>query len=252
MRRLKAQALSMDVFGRLELHDELSLDRKFVRKKAQIFSLRTQGFGYWTWKPYLIERVLQKLNDGEVLVYSDVGNHFNSHARDQLSDYISLASASPVGICAPRLSDRFSEREWTKRELLKYFDVETDVTITNSPQFEANFIVIVAGQHSRSFIRRWNDTHERRLDLFDGVFRCPQFDGFREHRHDQSVFSILGKIYRVAKIPSDRDDFVKRLRDKPMIAANTRYLWFLVRNGLLVERLCRANKLGRAEAAKHS
>jgi hypothetical protein len=237
LKRIKAQAAALGLFDRAVLVNELGLERAFVRRKADIFRSRTRGFGFWTWKPYLIERELLRLRDGDVLVYSDAGNHFEPANKGRLAEYIDLARTAATQIVAPALSSRFIERHWTKAELLRHLGVEADEALLSSPQTEANFIVIVNNPGTRRFMRQWNALHEAHLDLFDDSRALPQAEGFVDHRHDQSAFSVLGKIHGLKVIPEAIDDFVLRRRDKVATSSPLPYLLFLLKNGLLLSRL---------------
>ena len=42
----------------------------FIDKYHNIFK-HQRGFGYWLWKPYIILRKLEELNDNDILVYID-------------------------------------------------------------------------------------------------------------------------------------------------------------------------------------
>jgi hypothetical protein len=191
------------------------------------------------WKPYLIERALSQLRDGDVLVFSDVGNHFKIENGVRLKQYISLASKSTTTILAPRLSSKYLEQYWTKRELLAFLGVQDVRDICLSPQFETNFILIINQPRAREMMRKWNEIHEKDPALFDDSLSSMQLEGFVEHRHDQSGFSVLGKLYGITQIPGDLDDFVLRLRDKVIRNRRALYLLFLLRNGLLVQRFLR-------------
>lgn len=237
MKRLEKQILALKIFDRVLLCDEFDLDRKFVNDNKSLFFRHTRGFGYFSWKPYLIQRTLLTLDDGDVLVYSDVGNHFEEAKRDRLHEYIAIAENSPAQIIAPRLSSNYPERCWTKHELLDYFGVVDKEEILSSPQYEANFIVIINSSRAREIIQKWNEVFRINPKLFDESQWLPQLQGFVEHRWDQSAFSILGKLFGMAEIPADRDDLVLRLRDKVSRRRWLSFLLFLVRNRLLVYRL---------------
>ena len=32
-----------------------------------------RGYGYWIWKPYIVSKMMSRLNDGDILVYTDAG-----------------------------------------------------------------------------------------------------------------------------------------------------------------------------------
>ena len=51
------------------------IDREFYVKHKNILDQK-RGCGFWLWKPYLINRTLQKLSYGDYLFYSDAGALF--------------------------------------------------------------------------------------------------------------------------------------------------------------------------------
>lgn len=237
MRRVRRQVEGLGVFDKALYYDELDLPRDFVKRNAEVFAHRTRGFGFMTWKPHLIERELLKLDNGDVLVWSDVGNHFDAANAGRLEEYVALARASPASTISTVLAARYPERAWSKREILRHLGVEENAEILDSPQRETNFIVIVNSPASRSFVREWNAAQEAGAALFDDSMWLAQDPAFRENRHDQSAFSILGKLRGAVTIPAEIDDFALRRRDRRPRRALVRYTVFLLRNGLLARRL---------------
>jgi hypothetical protein len=237
MKRLRGQVDSLGVFDQLLLLNEFDLETEFVRRNKMVFLFHTGRFGYYVWKPYLIQRTLSELRDGDVLVFSDVGNHFRPEQKHRLKEYIDIARASQTQIIAPQLSSRCAEKYWTKRELLMYFGVEHNEDLLSSGQFETNFILTINNARSREMIAKWNGVYEFDTRLFDDSRTIPQMQGFLEHRHDQSAFSVLGKLYDIARVPAELDDFVLRLRDKVFRSRKFLFLLFLIRKRLLLHRL---------------
>jgi len=236
MKRLRKQVYALNLFDRCLFCNEFNLGSEFVRKNSWAFSYHSRGFGYFLWKPYLIERSLSELRDGDVLVYSDVGNHFRIENAFRLKSYIDLASESVTPILAPKLSSKYLEQAWTKYELLAFLGVENAIEVRLSPQFEANFILIVNRPRAKEMVRKWNEIYEKEPKLFDDSFSSVQLEGFVEHRHDQSAFSVLGKLHGITEIPGDMDDLVLRLRDKVFRKRPALFVLFLLRKGLLARR----------------
>lgn len=237
MKRMKEQVRALALFDRCWFCSEFSLPGKFVRRHAWAFSFYSRGFGYYIWKPYLIERALLELEEDDVLVYSDVGNHFDRKSASRLREYIAVASRARTPSLAPQLSSNFPEQHWTKREMIRFLRAEHEDAILHSPQFEANLILIVNQPRAREMIRRWNEVYESEPKLFDDSQSLDQFEGFVEHRHDQSAFSILGKQYGIVRLPPEQDDFVLRKRDTNFRKRDFTFFVFLLRNRLLLHRL---------------
>ena len=61
-----------------------------------------KGCGLWLWKPYIIYKQLQKLNNGDFLVYSDPWGSFPSNpilkcwSKNKLNSYLNLLNEKNV------------------------------------------------------------------------------------------------------------------------------------------------------------
>src|SRR5689334_19513736 len=53
-------------FGRKDIDDNFYLTNKDILDAER-------GAGYWLWKPYIINKMINKLNEGDILIYSDAG-----------------------------------------------------------------------------------------------------------------------------------------------------------------------------------
>ena len=45
------------------------------------------GFAYWSWKPYIIMKTLEKMNDNDILIYMDGGCTL---PRNQINDFLTV------------------------------------------------------------------------------------------------------------------------------------------------------------------
>ena len=48
------------------------IGKEFYEKNKEILQ-SPRGGGYWLWKPCFINRVINELSDGDILIYSDAG-----------------------------------------------------------------------------------------------------------------------------------------------------------------------------------
>jgi hypothetical protein len=197
--RICQQAKGTGVFQDTFCYGEDDLDSEFWEEHCFFITTNSRGFGYWIWKPQIILQVLSSIPDGAVLVYADAGSTLNAKHTYRLYHYAALASISPVKIAA------FSEDwhkiiTWTKADMVKHYEL-TDEEL-EMRQIAATSLIIVNSPESRSFIQRWStDTvrDEYRL-VDDSKSKVPESPGFIEHRHDQSVFSIMGRREGVATL----------------------------------------------------
>ena len=211
LERIKKQAESMNVYDNILIYDENRLDFKIrIRFKDKLIH-GSRGFGYWVWKPQVVIQTFEKMDYGDVLNYVDAGCWLNPAGKGRLNEYFNMAFQDEKGILAFQvkntfndpLLDQFSlpEYKWTKGDLFDFFNVRGLINITHSEQIGSGAFFIKKNQFTEKFIKEWLNVYEHNFGLADDSFSVsPNFEGFIEHRHDQSIFGILCKIYNINTI----------------------------------------------------
>lgn len=86
------------------------------------------------------------------------------------------------------------EAAYTKSDLLDYFKVLDNSSFTRSPQFAAGLHVWKNCLFSKSLVNEWYEIFLTQFDLVtDLKSEIPNSIDFIDHRHDQSIFSLLVK-----------------------------------------------------------
>lgn len=198
------------------------IDRGFAHRNRHILE-QPRGAGYWLWKPFLIWFMLHKhLNDGDILFYSDSGAHF-VHSIDPVVDICRRRRDLPILLFT--LNDELINKAWTKRDCFHYLGLDTP-EYTDVPQILASFLVIERTPATIAFIADWvRHAQDARL-ITDQPNQCglPNYPEFRDHRHDQSILSLLGRKAGVATVPDISqwgDD--RRPAEIPRILESTRW-----------------------------
>ena len=178
---------SVDVVNCLE-HDYI----KSVREGFHAYAVNHRGYGYWYWKPFIVMSKLNRLKDGEILLYADIGCEFSKFGDAQLLDFMDLLDQQ--SIVANITNKRYTEEMYTKKSLLDQFQLE--VSDVKSPQIAATWILMKVDDDSRRFVKEWLDLcGVNRFKNIDDSLTNREEPQFIEHRHDQSVFSCLFKRY---------------------------------------------------------
>lgn len=202
LNRLRKQIELFDLFSAYYLYNENDLDKSFKQKYKDHLILGSRGFGYWIWKPYLILKTLEQIPDDSILLYMDVGCHINVKGKERFLEYIQLLEETKIGMLALVLD--YEERIWTKGDLFDLLGVRNDKSFTETKQRAATFMLIRNSQLARMFVSKWLNVYEQDWHYVDDTDSlAPNLDGFKEHRHDQSVFSLLSKFYDVKLISSE-------------------------------------------------
>lgn len=201
LKRVARQAEELKFFDEVETFTEKELGTDFRNAFSHILKRGVRGFGYWIWKPYIIAKELEKIEEGDELYYIDAGCHLNPHGRDRLIEYAELLKKNALGIAAFQLDSYCSERRFTKMDVLKMMGVEKDEKIIDSGQMCATHVFVVKRESSVSFVREWLKLSMTISHIDDSSSKCSNFPEFIEHRHDQSIFSILCKLKGAAAFP---------------------------------------------------
>ena len=196
-----------------------------LRKKIHWFKHR-RGYGYWRWKGFIIYNQLQELEDDDILVYSDAGNVFNCKGIPRFVEYIKMLDNSTSGILA--FQEIYKEKVYTKADLFEFLNVNKEDPIIESNQLLSGCIFLKKNNITLTLCKQWYDININHYDLItDKKSKAPNYDGFIENRHDQSVFSLLAK--RCNPIILNTDEFIAvdndwdKLSEKPIQARRARY-----------------------------
>ena len=55
---------------------------EFWNNHSEFILANKRGYGYWLWKPYLIMKTLEQMNDNDILVYADCGCEIESNKKN--------------------------------------------------------------------------------------------------------------------------------------------------------------------------
>ena len=181
---VKSQKLNSDSgllhgFDRVINYTNKNIDNDFYKNNSKILS-QTKGAGYWLWKPYIILKTLNCVNENSIIFYCDSGAEFIKNMTP-IFEQIQKANR---GILIFKLSGHHKEKNYTRKDVINYI-VGDDKNIIESDQHCASFIGVRNCQESRDIISKWLSLCENPDLLLD--------DGSNTHRHDQSILSLLSK-----------------------------------------------------------
>jgi len=206
--RLSKQADRFKFFDNTYLLNEDDLSSKFKNNFKKKLILGSKGYGFWCWKPEVIINVLDKIKDGDCLLYIDSGCHLNIHGKKRLLEYFNILKMEDKGVIAFQAIEpnrensnlRYDGRKlrnlknykWIKGDTLDYFNVRSDTTIINSQEIAGGVFLIKKCEHSIAIIREWQNIIYNKFDLIsDKPSVSSNLPGFVENRHDQAIWTLL-------------------------------------------------------------
>jgi len=181
-------ALETGNFDDVFEYDPSLIDETFLQEYHNILSSK-RGAGYWLWKPYIILDALEEVECGDVVVYADSASVF-INSFDPIFDKCVNESRGIVGF---QLEDFHKNSRWTKGDCFYNLNVNKYADL---PQVMASFIAICKNDFSLDFINQWLSACcvESSITDSENVYQ-ENFSDFEDHRHDQSIFSLLCRKY---------------------------------------------------------
>lgn len=168
-----------------------NIDSAFCKKNIKILE-KKRGCGYWLWKPYFIAKTLENAQENDWVVYADSGMYY----RKNIKEYIAQLEEQSISFVSR--TTKFKEKQYTKRDVFIELDCDEE-KYTDSLQRAASVILVKSTEENRKIIKEWLEIAQNYHLITDetnrnGVFNYAEFI---DHRHDQSIFSILCKKYDI-------------------------------------------------------
>jgi hypothetical protein len=191
--RLITQANNINLFDKTLLYteDNLKNDKNFWDKHSNFIMNNKRGYGYWLWKPYIIKKTMESLIDGDILLYLDCGCEIDIKKKNNLMESIEIVKKDYI-----IATYTFADKEWTKMDLIMKLDMNNDEYL-NAYQHQAGAILILVCDKTRDLVNKWYDIGCDYHMIDDTPSINPNLSCFIEHRHDQSIFSLLTKKYNL-------------------------------------------------------
>lgn len=201
--RLCSQAKSLGWFDTITAYSPDDLDDDFKERFKNILEL-PRGGGYWIWKPYIIHKHLEKIKEGDILIYLDAGCYINPNGHKRFKEYIEMLNAeggSGADGCISFQMSHHTEDKWTTKEIFEHFNIHTDGgDIRESGQFIATVRMFKKNANSMNIVSAWRNALYQNPLLFTDYYNknnhSNQCERFIENRHDQSVLSVICKLYK--------------------------------------------------------
>ena len=190
LRKLLAAASRTELW---RAHLFAALPQELMKKPRWEAHLQAgRGRGYWFWKAALLNMLLRRgaIRDGEVIVYADADTN-GLIAR--VAQTALARAAAPWDVMVheqPRC-----EFQWTKGDLFDAFGVDScDAHYGLTEQPKADVILLRVNNRTRQLLRHWEELASDFHLISDEPSRAAtEPPGFQEHRHDQSILSMLFK-----------------------------------------------------------
>lgn len=235
-RNQKWSSATAKIFGKVDKVIEYSpedIDSRYIKENKESVKYKAKGFGNYFWKPYVVNEAIRKIDDGDYLFYSDSGTIFIKSVRP-LIKHMEKHQKSIMCFRLPLI-----EKQWTKRDAFLLMDCDTPF-FTDSCQTLATYFIVKKCEESVRFLKEYKDyaTDSRILSDDNNVLEMPNYKEFLEHRHDQSILSLLSKKHKNVLIEGDISDYgffpyrylfdSRHIYDKNMLENPSNYIFKVI------------------------
>ena len=185
--RLINQAWYLKLFDTIKLFTPIDLikDKEFWDIHKPFIESNERGYGYWIWKSYIIKKTLTEIADGDILLYLDAGCEIDSKKAFLLQNAFDICQKDVI----LGTGTQQKESSWTKKDLSFIYPID------NTEQRQGGVIMMLACPKVRELVDEWYMLSSDYHLLDDSPSIIPNPPAFVEHRHDQSIWSLLTKKY---------------------------------------------------------
>uniref|UniRef100_A0A6C0EM99 Fucosyltransferase C-terminal domain-containing protein n=1 Tax=viral metagenome TaxID=1070528 RepID=A0A6C0EM99_9ZZZZ len=167
----------------------------FKMKHKNFIARNERGYGYWVWKPYIILQEMATMEYGDFLIWSDSGNTINAQGFERMKELYSLLEKNDI--IAFRI--KYDEMNWCKMDtalaVLQIAGKNNDDlnnSLKNDPKQRTTAIILwKKTPEVMAFLQVWAHLATDYHLIDDSPSTSANHAGFRENRHDQSLFSLL-------------------------------------------------------------
>lgn len=231
------QAKQMNIYKKIKVYQENDLPENLIKQIENFYYPKQKRlYGYACWKAYIIKNFIKSVPKNSIVQYSDIGCHFNIGGRNRLLEYIDICDKKNIlgfQYFKPDFKflnnykyQEYSEKNYTKKKLLEFLKVNNDESITNSAQFWSGTIFFKNNEFSLNFLKRWEELSMNDALIDDTLLSQKEDLNFKEHRHDQSIFSLLCKLNNIKGLSASECEWAEytnkrtwdHLKDFPIFA----------------------------------
>lgn len=169
-------------------------------KHKEYMPTTKRGYGYWIWKFYIVREFLNTIPENDIVLYTDIGCTFNYDGRKRMYEYFDMVNEhNSLLFELDHLESAYTKMDTYKRifpyndEYLSTYQRCSGIFFLKNTKFNKEVL------NELKIIHAENDYRY----VTDDPSEIPNHESFVEHRHDQSLLSLIGKKYNFFAISDE-------------------------------------------------
>lgn len=188
---------SVEKYGnefKIIVYNKAEIDDEFLKKNNKILNC-SRGGGYWLWKSYIINKTLKKVNDNDIIFYLDSKYYFIEDFTNLYSEYM---RNNDLLVWKNKPNEPiWYMKNWCKMDVIDKYKIYDKVFNENAEDCWAGALVIKKTENTIKYMQEWLDMCCIYENITDSPSEMRNNDLFREHRHDQSLLSVILYKYNI-------------------------------------------------------
>lgn len=187
LKRLEKEAEDSQFFDFITMYNELDLENDILN----YCNNTPKGYGYWVWKPIIVKKKFDTIEDNDILIYADAGCSIYNSGKKKYEEYITHLKTND----AIFFQMEHKEKSWTKMDTI----IEMDgLELLETGQITACCFFLKKNDTTKKILEEWFNTSINKRKLLDDTNSETQNDiSFVEHRYDQSILSLSVKKHNI-------------------------------------------------------
>ncbi len=188
---LKQSAIEIGGVDQCIIYTRDDIEKTDFYIKNKFILDQPRGNGYWLWKAFILMDTFSKLEWGDCVIYSDAGLKVIDNL-DPLYKASQEAPGNRLVFSLPNIGVQHKLKNWCKRDCLILMNADTP-EFYNSQMINGAVSVWMKTPDNEEILKEWRKLMRDPRVLTDSPNICgkPNYTEFKDHRHDQSVLSIL-------------------------------------------------------------
>lgn len=182
------------------------IDPEFAAKNKDILTL-PRGGGYWLWKPYVLTTLMDVLEEGDILFYLDAKYCFTEEFVPWVNQLLSMQDLVVFQNKPNEIV--YYMKEWCKMDVLEKYNMTQKAFEENAIDAWAGCLLLRKTGFTHNFLKEWLE-----MCTYENITDSPSVSintFFRDHRHDQSLLSVLLHKYKIP-LPSFEKRYLQNIR----------------------------------------
>jgi hypothetical protein len=188
---------SLEIYGKefeIMVFNKRDMDNDFCKKHNHILKC-SRGGGYWLWKPYMIHKTLQKINENDIIFYLDSKYYFIEPFTNLYLEYMKHHDLL-VWKNKPN-EPIWYMKNFCKMDVIHKYNMYDRIFNQYAEDCWGGALVIKKTETTMRYIQEWLDMSCIYENITDSPSIIKNNDEFIEHRHDQSLLSIILHKYNI-------------------------------------------------------